>query len=196
MNNTFLRPIPIVPNFSVSIYFLLMWLSQLILWKLETFFETWFFCWRFLLLCISASSFTFLNYSKIAIRARKNGAISSPTRKNLKINPNLEVFLSEDSNKESVSSDTSIDSSKHLIKSNAELPHSCANSSEDTKEQITLLTLVFFLSFLCYGVLPGLQVNYIDFKSWYNHWNKIQFKSFSLIQPCRMEMIYIIIRSI
>lgn len=151
-NGTHLEPIQIKPNFSVQVYFLLM----------------------FVLLIISASSFTFLNFSKVAIRSRKPDSISSKINK--RVNPanfGESLIDGESSNKESICSNVTLTSdlstdmspeSKRPIDSVHEKPQVIndrraenVHTQEEKKEMFILFFLVFMLSFTCYGVLPGLQ---------------------------------------
>lgn len=149
-NVTTTEAIPIVPNYSVQVYFLLM----------------------FTLLVISTLSFSFLHFSSTAISARKSYAISSPflvnnqrTPKNrINNNPVFDASISSnDSNtKQSICSNQTLisnspetpknsESEQHIVRSYAQY------SVQEKREITTLLTLVFMLSFICYGVLPGLQ---------------------------------------
>lgn len=151
-NTTTFEPIQIVPNFSVQVYFLLM----------------------FVLLLISASSFTFLNFSKIASRARKPNAISGGGSRRTNNIFEDSLITSDGGNKsisseETSSSNLSTDTAKELKMPNntdvpnqnesnepAERPLSALNQNEK-REVTVLLSLIFMLSFICYGVLPGLQ---------------------------------------
>jgi len=125
-----LEPIPIVPNYSVQVYFLLM----------------------FLLLVISTSSFSFLNFSKIAIRARKPNAISNKHR--IQINPSFEESLISDREKVSVSSEGTLASNSDSPSEDRPLYQL---NRDEKREIVILLSVIFMLSFICYGVLPGLQ---------------------------------------
>ena len=135
-NTTSLVPGVIKPNFSVQIYFLMM----------------------FVLLIISTSSFTFLNLSKTAAQARKQNAISNRVEK--RIGPHFE----KSENKESICSNSTLVSELSAEGRYIEKPatstedHSLRSyTKEEKREMIILLTLVFMLSFGNYGVLPGLQ---------------------------------------
>ena len=130
-NETTLEPMTIVPNYSVSLYFILM----------------------FALLIISTSSFTFLNYSALAKRCRKSGAISSLPKEIIKQKtpPDSEESFdlkNEDSSESLANNTTSV---------NDEEPEKLVRTSSQRREEFLLQTYIFFLSFICYGVLPGLQ---------------------------------------
>jgi riboflavin transporter 2 len=126
-----LEPIPIKPNYSVSLYFMLM----------------------FALLCISTCSFTLLNYSKVAIKERK-----TYTKNNTRISP--EPSSVYESN-HILNDDNQSSSEAAIIKKSIETVEKY-NTNENRQflerhDKEILLTLIFFVSFICYGVLPGLQ---------------------------------------
>lgn len=120
-NETVLFPIDIVPRYSVSVYFLLM----------------------FALLCISTLSFTMLNFSRVAINERKNSKAKQEANS-----------LSELKDEKKLSQDTIKNDSQMPLQINDDL---FVNVSNDSKEKLLLYVFTFFLSFFCYGVLPGLQ---------------------------------------
>lgn len=91
----------------------------------------------FLLLVMSTSSFTFLNFSKYAIRRRKTNSIASVNKR--KIYPNSDVNLSFYGSVEEEKIEPQYD--PVLVK----------------REKILLFTYGFILSFTSYGILPGLQ---------------------------------------
>lgn len=134
-STTSLVPGVVVPNFSVKIYFLMM----------------------FVLLLISTSSFTFLNLSKTAGRARKQNAISNRVEK--RVNPAFE----KSENKESICSNSTLVSDLSADGNSENKPVHTGDLSfrsysiEEKREMIILLSLIFMLSFGNYGVLPGLQ---------------------------------------
>jgi riboflavin transporter 2 len=128
-----LEPIPIKPNYSVSLYFLFM----------------------FALLCISTCSFTLLNYSKVAIKERKTSTKNSNTR----VSP--EPSLTYESN-HILNDDNQSSSEAAIIKKSTEAVEKYGHASQnhsffERNDKKILLTLIFFVSFFCYGVLPGLQ---------------------------------------
>lgn len=133
-NQTSLVPIQIVPNYSVSLYFIFM----------------------FILLCVSTTAFSLLNFSKIAIKERKENAISSPKKPKLR-SPQKSSESHETSldfqNSSSIDSQTNLTTPIDTEKNNIQV----TSISNGRKEKIILLTYIFFLSFVCYGVLPGLQ---------------------------------------
>jgi hypothetical protein len=113
----------------------------------------------FLLLCISTTSFTLLNFSKVALRARKRNAIN-----NVRVNQ-IETLIT--------TSNESFDSKSELNQSSANNSLLSEGSSatdnsfikflvdkrgtNDKMEKIVLNFYIFIVSFICYGVLPGLQ---------------------------------------
>jgi riboflavin transporter 2 len=107
---TILVPKPIVPNYSVSVYYIFM----------------------FILLLISITAFSMLHFSKTAIKSRR---IDSTESKKNKILPEDMI------------------ASKHIY----ETKNETANDKNSLKEQIILNVMLFFVSFVCYGILPGLQ---------------------------------------
>lgn len=144
-NKTELVPNTIVPNYSVQLYFFLM----------------------FGLLCISTTSFSLLNFSKNVLKYRKPKTLNDDIK---------EDFLNKNS-KEVSPSTTISDSPKQLsldLKSSSSNPDEINDSqmplnqshatsslyvevSNGSREVYILLTYTIFLSFFCYGVLPGLQ---------------------------------------
>jgi hypothetical protein len=126
-----LEPIPIVPFYPVEWYFRLM----------------------FLLLCISTGSFSFLNYSKTAIAARKPDAMSANLHSQTKkISPNGQ----EDPFDLKHDSDDSLIASKSdgLVKINESDDHTFnsttttqTNNNNSKTEKTILLSLIFILSF-------------------------------------------------
>ena len=125
-NGTDLVPVPIEPVYSVRIYFLLL----------------------FLLLCISTTSFSLLNFSSIAKRARTKNP-DSPPKKDHQVEP---VSSSTDELEFNVSLNNSKE--KILSVSDKKTPPSVA-TTDHTREKIILLTVILGVSFICYGVLPG-----------------------------------------
>ena len=119
------------------------------------------------LLCISTTSFSLLNFSKYALKYRKPKTLNDDIK---------EDFLNKNS-KEVSPSTTISDSPKQLsldLKSSSSNPdeindsqmplnqsHATSSSyvevSNGSREVYILLTYTIFLSFFCYGVLPGLQ---------------------------------------
>jgi riboflavin transporter 2 len=89
-----LEPLPITPNYSVSVYFVFM----------------------FVLLCISTLCFSLLHFTNAARQARKN-------------NPNSAQSNNKQTN----------------------------NVNESKYEKPVLLFIIFTTTFICYGVMPGLQ---------------------------------------
>ena len=127
-NQTNLEPITIKPNYSVRVYFILL----------------------FLLLCISTTSFSLLNFSKIAKSVRVKS--SNLTKSDNRIEPLT--------NKSSYSSDelefnTSLNDSKEKILDSDNTSRLNANVVGQTQEKIILLSIILAVSFICYGVLPG-----------------------------------------
>ena len=104
----------------------------------------WYFRLMFLLLVISISSFSFLNYSKTAINARKSGSISSDFSKIKKISPSTVDPFDLKSN-----ANESFNTSKNELIQDLESKHSPIYfSQDDTKEKTILLTYIFCLSFM------------------------------------------------
>ena len=118
-NYTNLVPFPIQPNYPVSTFFILM----------------------FILLVVSTASFTYLNYSKYAIKHRKQNAIG--TKRLLQTAPYLAVNQKNDECIE--------------IKNFIEENKTDSNTNEIKREKIILFLYIFMISFLAYGFLPGLQ---------------------------------------
>ncbi len=124
-----LEPIQIVPFYPVEWYFRLM----------------------FLLLCISTGSFSFLNYSKTAIAARKPDAMSANLHSQTKkISPNSQ----EDPFDLKHDSDDSLIASKSdgLVKINESDDHTfnsttATTTNNNNSEKTILLSLIFILSF-------------------------------------------------
>ncbi len=128
-----LEPIKIVPNFSVQVYFFLM----------------------FVLLIICTCSFSFLNFSKIAIRARKPNAISN--KRTVQITPSFEESLINDRHKVSISSEGTLTSNLSTNDSSTADRPLRQLDFDEKRELLILFSLIFMLSFICYGILPGLQ---------------------------------------
>jgi hypothetical protein len=120
----------------------------------------------FLLLCISTLSFSLLNFLPLAIRLRKKDAISNYEEKS-RVRPSTsndidDAETSVNNHKiefEDSPSDSSINSTSSLVKYESNFVRNRGHFflMNDKTEQITLLTIIFLLSFVCYGVLPGLQ---------------------------------------
>ncbi len=134
-NVTNLEPIAIAPNYSVQLYFILM----------------------FLLLCVSTTAFTLLNFSPIAVRQRKLHAIShnEGMKKRAVISP---VLRSDGvNNSKSNNKITEIEIDEYLpndsINSLTALEPRPAERFSDKNEQIILLSLVLGLSFVSYFLL-------------------------------------------
>lgn len=152
-NTTELTPITIVPTYSVQLYFLFM----------------------FGLLCISTTSFSLLNFSAIAIRNRKPKTLNdnhkehSLTDENSKEvsstssisdtskNQELEEVESSPTKAKTANSELISDSQVPLNQSSITSSDNNVEVSSGSREEVILLTFTFFLSFFCYGVLPGLQ---------------------------------------
>lgn len=145
-NQTNLYPNNIVPTYSVKLYFFFM----------------------FGLLCISTTSFSLLNFSSYARKHRKSKSLIDEDD-----DDNNPVFADEISNKNgkkvSFSSAQSIgetspqnDSTGYVNDSKAHQTEELARISAikirtNSREKFVLFAFTFCLSFLCYGVLPGLQ---------------------------------------
>jgi hypothetical protein len=140
-NVTELEPIPIVPNYSVQLYFIFM----------------------FLLLCISTTAFTFLHFSPIAVRQRKRDSISqnegmqkraaiSPVftpnamsnKKNNNNNKLMEIEVAEYHSSESVNSLTALEPRQHVYST---------DTRSERNEKIILLSLILGLSFVSFFFL-------------------------------------------
>ena len=116
---------PVVPNFSVKIYFIFM----------------------FLLLAISTTAFSCLHFSPVAVRERKENAISK----------NKAISCRSASKKVSVSSnDKDFEKENELDTVRNESIETSSNSKYDFEKKI-LLIITFITAFLYYGFLPGLQ---------------------------------------
>ena len=111
--STILVPEHIVPNYSVSVYFLLM----------------------FVILCVSTLAFSLLNYTHTAKSQRKDSLCAESTS-----NANGETTKMTGGDVE-----VTLSASQKMIAQN------------DKNEKVILLSLIFCLSFICYGILPGLQ---------------------------------------
>ena len=129
------------------------------------------------------SSFTFLNFSKTAKNARKPNSISKNNQSVVsqkRVNPSFEKSLmsnesSNRTNKESICSNRTLisnlssDNLNNLVNSNISSDISSTDNQSnqekslkdysyvEKREIFILLSLIFMLSFVCYGVLPGLQ---------------------------------------
>lgn len=131
-NTTVEEPIPIVPKYPVEWYFRLM----------------------FLLLVASTASFSFLNYSKIAIKARKPFAISSVESspvKNKKVGPKSaqDPFgLKSDSDDSLIMSSNDLSNGSSLINTYESSNLNFVNERKEDEEKIILLSFVFCLSFM------------------------------------------------
>jgi hypothetical protein len=135
-NETSLKPELIKPNFSVGVYFIFM-------------------C---LLLCVSTGAFTALNYTKVAKNSRKPVQLDVKGRVAKMSECSSTPVLNDSINKtpfsplSKSSSISSFGSSEiHIREINAKI------EQKNKIEQYILLTIIFFVSFICYGVLPGLQ---------------------------------------
>ncbi len=127
-NQTVLEPERIIPNFSVSVYFILM----------------------FILLCISTISFSLLHYSNVSRSVRKNKISDS----NAVSSGKKEFFSQENGSDSSISADIA-NSNEVIIKTEAHM--ASIDQRNNRVEQFVLLSYIAMLSFTCYGVLPGLQ---------------------------------------
>lgn len=127
-NQTVLEPERISPNYSVSVYFILM----------------------FILLCISTVSFSLLHFSKVARNERKNRISDSNA-----ISSGKKEFSSQESGSDSSISADIAHSNEVIIKN--EPLTSSIDPRNHRIEQFVLLSYIALLSFTCYGVLPGLQ---------------------------------------
>lgn len=118
-NYTYLVTLPIQPNYPVSTFFIFM----------------------FVLLVISTISFTFLNFSKYAIKHRKPNAIG--TKRLTQTSPYSSVSQKNDEDIEikNFTEDVETDSNFDCIK----------------QEKLILFFYIFAISFIAYGFLPGLQ---------------------------------------
>ncbi|RNA09135.1 solute carrier family riboflavin member 3-A [Brachionus plicatilis] len=105
-----------------------------------------YFLFMFGLLCISTIAFTLLNFSPIAKRERKSAKISKRSR-----------TVSEKSELE-ISPENAINSQTNLTSTDQQKPVASPVPVEtNRREQVFLLTIIFWVSFLAYGTLPGLQ---------------------------------------
>ncbi len=132
-NKTNLVPKEIIPNYPVQLYFILM----------------------FLLLCISTISFSFLNFSNLAIKERKPNAISNLKSSKIDI---LITKSNESVQNKSESNDSENSQNNYLLQkpsSNFIRFLIDKNGSNDKMEKIVLNFYIFIVSFLCYGILPG-----------------------------------------
>jgi len=105
----------------------------------------WYFRLMFLLLVISISSFSLLNYSNTAINARKTKAISSSNflKKKKKSSNTIDPF--------DFKNDESLNASKNELIQDLEPEFSPTKShqeKENRKEKIILLSFIFCLSFM------------------------------------------------
>ena len=125
VNITMLEKLPIIPNYSVQVYFIFM----------------------FLLLCIATAAFSCLHFSPLAIRERKTNAIYTKEKNNKKIMPS---FDKSEEPKFDVESKTQILNSDQ----NSKFGSSMIN---EKIEKCVIMVIIFMVSFICYGVLPGLQ---------------------------------------
>ena len=117
-NDSYIELVPnqVKPNYSVDIYFIFM----------------------FLLLVMSTSSFTFLNFSKYAIKRRKSNSISSI--KNAKVFPDTDFNLKFYGSVEEENKD----------------PRNYPFAVK--REKILLFTYGFILSFTSYGIINIFRV--------------------------------------
>ena len=135
-NLTTLEPIPITPNYSVSVYFMLL------------------FC----MLSISTISFTMLNFCNVSKRTRISNSNSFKTEN--KIKP-IEKF--SNSSDEFEISDSTLNGSKEKILTHENFSESSTNTEmiknsqciDEKNEKIILLSIILLISFICYGILPG-----------------------------------------
>lgn len=140
-NVTQLVPVPIIPTYSVQVFFLLM----------------------FGILCISTTSFTLLNFSPYARKHRKLLRPEPEFDAAADKEPSSNVSTLSESKVSSNESNKSPNGSFELI-NESRTPLNPPSPSETlveistgSNEKLILLTFTFFLSFFCYGVLPGLQ---------------------------------------
>lgn len=174
-NETELVPIDIIPTYSVQLYFFFM----------------------FGLLCISTTSFSLLNFSPYALKYRKPKSLNGDNKENFLHDGSKEVSSASSSFSEPSSSPKRISpdpkgsptmtSTNHIDSINdsqSPLNQSNPNSSyvevsTGSREEIILLTYTFFLSFFCYGVLPGLQsYSTLPYGKLSNHKKKLFILSF------------------
>ena len=129
---------PIIPTYSVQVYFFFM----------------------FGLLCISTTAFSFINFSPFVIRHRKKSSLpNTPTSLS-----NEDVKKAAAESKPFPTSDSPPSSPSYQVVNDSQMPLNQSPSTEiyvavsnGFKEKFILLSYTFFLSFFCYGVLPGLQ---------------------------------------
>ena len=110
-----------------------------------------YFIFMFILLVISTISFSFLNFSKYAIKRRKPNALSSEKRKIIFPDSTSSLKI------ESMESDNSLEENSRDLKINLNEnePLDILDPFAVKREKILLLSYIFILSFTCYGVLPG-----------------------------------------
>jgi hypothetical protein len=131
-NVTKLEPIQIQPNFSVDVYFILL----------------------FLLLSISMLSFTMLNFCNVSKRSRmKNPSFSKidnrvkPTSNSILTSDELEFNSKINDSKEKIIQQDISASSGTLDTSKLE--------KDNKLEKRILFSIILSVSFICYGILPG-----------------------------------------
>lgn len=105
-----------------------------------------YFLFMFGLLCISTIAFTLLNFSPIAKRERRNASTNKRSRT---ISEKSEVDVSPENAINSLTNLTLTDQSKSIV--------SQKPISKNQLEKFILLSIIFCVSFLAYGILPGLQ---------------------------------------
>ncbi|CAF0857715.1 unnamed protein product [Brachionus calyciflorus] len=104
-----------------------------------------YFLFMFGLLCISTLSFTLLNFSSVAVKERKENVV----KRSRTISEKSEIEFS-------TSPETSINSQTNLTSPTKQKTENIPVAG-NRKEQVFLLGIIFWVSFLAYGVLPGLQ---------------------------------------
>ena len=105
-----------------------------------------YFLFMFGLLCISTLAFTMLNFSTIAKRERKNASTNKRSRT---ISEKSDIDVSPENAINSQTNLTLTDQQKSKV--------SHEPISNNRLEKFVLLTIIFWVSFLAYGTLPGLQ---------------------------------------
>jgi riboflavin transporter 2 len=136
-NVTTLEAIDIIPNYSVSVYFILL----------------------FILLFISTVSFTMLNFCSVSKRCRINSKNVVNNEPKNKVNPDdCHMISSSNEDIEFKEPCCSNMSKKRIVReSETALLSDDFNKSKDDSEKLILLSIILCVSFICYGVLPGLQ---------------------------------------
>jgi hypothetical protein len=134
-NTISLVPKPLIPNFSVSIYFILI----------------------FSLLCACTLAFSWLHFSKTAIRERETKEYS------------CQLVQSSDQTENHSTDSTQGDFSNFFFNKNGGYHDFC--------EKVLLNILTVMITFICFGILPGLKskTNSLSFYSTY--------KQLCLFQP-------------